>query len=156
LPSLIRLEDFGGDAQAWLDAVYKAFRRSFVTSRPQIGAMNVGISRRMAHDSREERFWHLATEGADEVERSLDPRRCERMAWPRALIDALAGAHPEVRAWDQERPRQKTLVIGLDDFSYVVVLAVKTTHYLLVTAFCVEHSRRRDTYRREWERASHK
>ena len=73
------------------------------------------------------------------------------MAWPRALIEALASLHREVRAWDQDRPRQKTLLIGLDDFSYVVVLAAKNTHYLLITAFCVEHARRRDTYRREWE-----
>jgi hypothetical protein len=43
-------------------------------------------------------------------------------------------------------------VIGVADFSYVVVLADRRTHYLLITAFCVEHERRRDTYRREWER----
>jgi len=113
--------------------------------------MNVGISKRLASDGLEDRFWHLATEGQDEATRTPDPRRCERMAWPRALIEALASLHREVRAWDQDRPRQKTLLIGLDDFSYVVVLAAKNTHYLLITAFCVEHARRRDTYRREWE-----
>jgi hypothetical protein len=127
-----------------------------VTSRPQLDGLNVGISRRLAADGLEERFWHLATEGTDEATRSPDTRRCERMAWPRALIDALAGSRPEVRAWDQVRPRQKTLVIGLDDFSYVVVMAVTSTHYLLITAFCVGHARRRDTYRREWERAGHR
>jgi len=134
-----------------LDAVYQAFRRDFVSSRPQLDGINVGISRRLAPDGIEERFWHLATEGDDEASRTPDPRRCERMGWPRALIEALVASHAEVRAWNQLRPRQKTLVIGLDDFSYVVVLAAKTTHYLLVTAFCVEHGRRRATYRREWE-----
>jgi hypothetical protein len=112
----------------------------------------VGVARRLAEDGKEESFWHLVTEGPDERSRTPDPRRCERIAWPRALIEALGRRDPDVVAWSQLRPRQRTLVISVADFSYVVVLADRRTHYLLITAFCVEHERRRGTYRREWER----
>jgi hypothetical protein len=138
----------------WIDAVYGRFRRDFITSRPVLGGLNVGVSRALDTDGRERRFWHLATEGVEEKTRVPHPRRCERIAWPRAIIDALVAALPEVRSWPQRRSRQNMLVLGLDDFSYVVVLAAKPTHYLLITAFCVVSERRRATYRREWERAA--
>jgi hypothetical protein len=46
------------------------------------------------------------------------------------------------------------IVIALEDFSYIVVLADRGKYLLLWTAYCVEQEHRRAKLRREYERYS--
>jgi len=80
-----------------------------------------------------------------------DLRRCERIRWPRAIIDAL-GTH-RVAAWANERRGDRRVVIALPDFTYAVILADRGDYIMLWTAYSVDAAYRRKQMRAEWERS---
>jgi hypothetical protein len=90
----------------------------------------------------------LITEGSDEQQRSQDLRRCERIQWPRAMLEALDG---RVCRWKNRRGTGLRIVTALPDFSYVVVLDERSDFVLLWTAYDVEHQHQRQKMRREYE-----
>ena len=94
-------------------------------------------------DGKEAAFWHCTSEGDVEEERVPDLRRCERIGWPRRLIEAIG---TDRGRWWKERPgRTRRACVALADFSYLVVLEEMSTHCVLVTAYPVEkeHSRKK-------------
>jgi hypothetical protein len=150
LPELMLLADSGGDWQRYLAAIYSAFRADFVTDRPKFNGRRCACKRHPMIDGKEATFWHLISEGAVEADRLPDLRRCERIRWPRPMIERSPN---DIRVWKSERPGDQRIVIALDDFSYVVVLADRGEYVILWTAYCVEQDHRRAKLRREWERA---
>lgn len=150
LPGILRLEDYGGDWERYLEAVYLGFRADFVASRPHVSGRRWAVKRHPLVCGREATFWHLISEGRVEAERLPDLRRCERIRWPRALIDSLGTNR--VVAWANERRGDRRVVIALPDFSYAVILADRGDHIMLWTAYCVDEPYRRKQMRAEWRR----
>lgn len=158
LPGLCRLEDFNGDWQRYEDELYRYFRRDFIVSRPAIDGQPVGINVAPVVNGKEESFWHLTTEeqevvqdGVARKERLPDMKRCCRIRWPRAILDAARSA--DVRAWRERRPDGLRLVFALGDFSYLVSVAVRGSGKLfLATAFPIVYERRREKHRKQYER----
>lgn len=152
LPPLICLANHQGDWQRYLEALHARFHRDFIASRPVLGEKSCGVKRYPLLNDMEAGFWHLITEGPAEGERQPDLRRCERIAWPRPIIEAVPD-ESKVRLWRSSRSRGKRrIVMALADFSYLVVLEDAASHYLLVTAYPVEHANRRNKLRREHDR----
>jgi hypothetical protein len=64
----------------------------------------------------------------------------------------------QLPVWEQERNGQRRIAMSLTDFSYVLILAERTTKtgpmYLPWTAFCVEYNNQRRKLRQEWEKSS--
>lgn len=149
LPPLVLLTDFGGNWDRYLEEIYQYFWRDFVDSRPQLGGKRFALKRHPLLEGKEATFWHLITSGPLEDERLPDLRRCERVRWPRALIEAVGSVR--VRWWRNERQGEARVVISLTDFSYVTVLADRGSYVLLWTAYCVEQEHRREKLRKEWE-----
>ena len=83
-----------------------------------------------------------------EDERLPDLRRCERIRWPHPMIEAVKSKY--VKCWKNKRKEEERIVIALEDFSYVVVLADRGEYILLWTAYCVEQEHRRQKLRREY------
>jgi hypothetical protein len=102
-------------------------------------------------NGREATFQHLVSKGREESKRMPDLRRCERIRWPRAIIDAL-GTHCVV-AWANERRGDRRVVIALPDFTYAVILADRGDHIMLWTAYVVDEAYRRKQMRAEWKRS---
>jgi hypothetical protein len=152
LPPLVFLADYGGDWHRYLEAVYDFFRQDFVVSSPQWKGKRVGAKRHPIADGKEATFWHLITEGRTEAERLPDLRRCERIRWPRPIIEATPQGR--VRCWTNRREHEARVVIALDDFSYVVVLAQRKGYVILWAAYCVEKEHRRQKLRKEFDRAT--
>ncbi|MBN1320722.1 MAG: hypothetical protein JXA87_07775 [Thermoleophilia bacterium] len=97
-------------------------------------------------------FWHLISDGLVEDERLPDLRRCERIAWPRPMIEA--DGTEQVNVWlsrGEAWKRGSRVAIALRDFSYVAILEYAGNHMLLVTAYLVEHDHRREKLRRQFE-----
>ena len=94
-------------------------------------------------------FWHIISEGMTEDERLPDLRRCERIRWPRPMIEAIALSH--IKWWRNRRKEEERIVIALDDYSYIVVLADRGDYVLLWTAYCVEQEHTRRKLHREYE-----
>lgn len=150
LPALMLLADSGGDWQRYVEAIHAAFRADFITDHPEFEGRRCACKRHPMIDGKEATFWHLISEGSVEADRLPDLRRCERIRWPRAMIER---SPDQVRVWRSERPGDQRIVVALADFSYVVVLADRRDYVLLWTAYFVEHEHRRTKLRKECERA---
>jgi hypothetical protein len=63
----------------------------------------------------------------------------------------------QLPVWEQERKGQRRIAISIADFSYLLILAERTTEtgpmYLPWTAFYVEHNNQRRKLRLEWEKS---
>lgn len=151
LPPLVLLAEYDGEWDRFLEAVYEFFRQDFLTSRAQWNGAPVGVKRNPVEKGKEAGFWHLISEGRTEKERIPDIRRCERIRWPRPVIEERDLGR--VKCWRNRRGHEGRIVIALGDFSYVVVLAPRRGYILLWTAYCVENEHRRAKLRKEYEAA---
>jgi hypothetical protein len=71
-----------------------------------------------------------------------DLRRCERIAWPRAIIERADD--PVVQVWENRRGAEKRICLWLEQEEYLVVLADRGRYVLPWTAYLVtEHHRKR-------------
>jgi hypothetical protein len=150
LPALIEMRAHGGNWERYLDTLYAAFRADFLDSQPDYRGKRWAMKRHPMHEGKEATFWHIISEGSNEAEREIDFRRCERIRWPRAIIDACRRA--DVNCWLQRRQGgERRIAISLADFSYLVVLADRGDYVLLWTAFPVERAHRRSKLQRDFE-----
>lgn len=143
LPPLVLMEDFGYNWHAYLNAIYTIFCQDFIASKPNIENKRFALKRHPIIEGKEATFWHIISEGDIENERLPDLRRCERIRWPRPMIEAITTGY--VKYWKNMRGKEERIVIALEDFSYVVALADRGDYILLWTAYCVEqeHTRRK-------------
>jgi len=149
LPALVRLEDYGGDWNAFLEAIYKFFRRDFVKNHPIFRGRRLGLKRHPVVDGKEATFWHMISEGKEESERMPDLRRCERILWPKPIIEHVDDA--KVKVWKSIKRKEERIHIWLENEDYLVVLADRKGYLLPWTAFLVtrEHTKRK--LKREYE-----
>ncbi|MFC5571124.1 hypothetical protein ACFPN1_13745 [Lysobacter yangpyeongensis] len=157
LPDLLLLEDSQGNWNAYLERLHACFKADFVDSKPTWPGKRVGLKHHPAYDGKSATFWHLISEGDEESERMPDMRRCERIGWPRPMIDEFDEAAPGTTScrvvwWVEEREREQRYLLALDDFSYVVVVADRGSYVLPWTAFCCEYAHQRDKRRKAFER----
>jgi len=151
LPRLVLLPDYGGEWGRYLEAVYTYFRQDFIVSSPRWEGKRIGMKRHPMVAGKEATFWHLISEGEVEKDRLPDIRRCERIRWPRPMIEA--GRDGQVRCWRNRKGHECRIVIALGDFSYIVVLALRKDYAILWTAYYVEREHRRAKLRKECEEA---
>ncbi len=149
LPPLEPFTNYGGDWQKYEDALYAFFRADFIHSKPNFPNRRWAVKRHPASKGKECTFWHCISEGKEEGKRVPDLRRCERIRWPRPMIDAFAST--PVRCWRTTRGRANRVLIATGDFSYVVVLEDRATFVMLWTAFPVDLPNRRRDLRRDCE-----
>ena len=153
LPDLIYLDDCGGDWEWYLDTLYRAFVADFVNSKPTWPGKRVVLKRYPEYQGKGATFWHMISEGDQEVERIPDLRRCERIRWPRPIIDAYPNHNPtpndRLYWWKSKRRHEERYVLALLDFSYVVVVADRGDYVMPWTAYTVGQQHRRDKLRRE-------
>lgn len=153
LPQLLFFESCGGDWTRYVEVLYAQFKRDFIDSKPTFQGQPLRLKRYPLEQGKEATFWHMISEGKDEASRLPDLRRCERMCWPRQIIERVPC--PELRVWRQRRSNENRIAIAVEDFSYVVVLAERqdtgSVYYLPWTAFWVEHAHTRRKYEKEWE-----
>lgn len=155
LPGLLRLEDSGGNWGRYLDALHQRFLTDFVESKPDWLGKDVRLKRHPEHDGKSATFWHMISEGSTEADRTPDMRRCERIAWPRPIMDEFDDADPgttpcRVLWWTELRGTETRYHLAPDDFSYVVVVADRGAFVLPWTAYYVEHAYRREKLRKKW------
>ena len=87
LPPLVLFNDHGGNWHAYLDAIYAWFKQDFVDTKPTFQGRRLGLKRQPVTHGKEATFWHMIQEGSVEVDRTPDFRRCERIRWPRPIIE---------------------------------------------------------------------
>jgi hypothetical protein len=152
LPALVTLADHGGDPDAYLAALYGFFTADFITTRPRFRGETLALKRHPMSRGKEATFWHVISEGATEDERLLDMRRCERIRWPRPVIEHEA--EPVVRVWKNQRGCDERICLWLEAAEYLIVLARREKYLLLWTAYPVIEPHRKRKLQREYDEAS--
>ncbi|GAB4556061.1 MAG: hypothetical protein Tsb0017_09600 [Geothermobacteraceae bacterium] len=149
LPPLVLFEDYDGDWARYLDAIYEWFKRDFVYSKPVFQGRRLGLKRHPLENGKEATFWHMISEGKDEASRIPDLRRCERIRWPKPIVENDVDA--SIKVWRNKRGRDERVCLWLVEENYLVVLADRGRYILPWTAYLVEQPHRRRKLQREYE-----
>jgi len=150
LPPLICLAAFGGDWRRYEEALYRVFCRDFIGGGLTFGGIPVRLKRHPLSAGKEATFWHLISEGAEEAERIPDMRRCERIGWPKAVIEHAGD--PAVLSWENERRHgERRACLWVEEEDYLLVLALRSGYVLPWTAYLVQRDHQKAKLRRELE-----
>ena len=150
LPPLGLFSDYGGDWTTYVEIIYNYFRQNFVESRPTFQGRRLGLKRHPLSKGKEATFWHMIQKGDSEEERTPDFRRCERIRWPRPIIEH----HDDksIKVWWNQRNREKRICLWFEQENYLVILADRGEYLLPWTAYLVERSHQQQKLQREYEK----
>jgi hypothetical protein len=151
LPELVLLDNYEGNWNQYIEAVYAYFKQDFVDSKPKFNDQYVELKRIPVYQNKESAFWHITSEGEEEGERIPDIRRCERIRWPRPIIEHRTDR--SIRCWRNKRGQDNRIVLWFEDKDYVVILAERQGYILLWTAYLVTYSHTREKLQKEYEEA---
>jgi len=155
LPPLVLLKDFGGDLDAYGEALYDWFKKDFLDSLPAWPGKRVGLKRLPLRRGKVATYWHFLTSGEDEDERNVDMLRCERIRWPRPTMESFLERRPQANDrilwWRNQRAGEWRYVLALPDLSYVVVVADRGEYVLPWTQYCVVEDHQRRKLHKEYE-----
>lgn len=149
-PDLIRLEDHEGNWENYLSAIYQSFCADFIDVQIEFQGKRVGLKRHPVEAGKEATFWHFISEGSVEADRTPNIRRCERIGWPRAIIDNCDD--PGLLIWTEMRGKDPRIHVWCESASYLLVLSDRGEYVLPWTAFHVEYEHERRKYRARYER----
>ena len=150
LPELELFSDYRGDWKLYLDAIYKIFCQNFIDSKPLFRGERLALKRHPIVDGKEATFWHMTSEGRIEAERIPDFRRCERIRWPRPVIE---NEHdPALKVWSEKRGSENRIHLWFESEGYLVVLSQRKTYTLPWTAFHVARPHQKEKYNKRWKR----
>ena len=147
LPSLVLLEDYRGNWDAYLNVIYAAFVRDFVESSPEFQGRRLGLKRYPMFEGKEATFWHMIQEGEEEQKRTPDFRRCERIRWPKPIIEH--DADRTVLLWKNKRRTEERICLLFQPEDYLVVLADRGAYILPWTAYLVDRKHTKEKLLRE-------
>lgn len=148
LPPLILMEDFNGNWDAYLVAVYARFQQDFLGARPNFEGKRMGLKSHPMENGKEATFWHFVSTGDVEADRIIEPRRCERIGWPLAIIQNCAD--PAVKMWTEARRDDSRIQLWCEEAEYLVVLADRGDFVLPWTAYPVERQHQKDKLNRRF------
>lgn len=149
LPSLVLFEDHDGNWERYVEALYSYFKQDFVDDSPSFRGTQLALKRHPVYQGKEATFWHIVSEGKVEDKRLPDLRRCERIRWPRPIIEHEN--EPAIKVWENIRKSETRICIWFEDVEYLVVLAIRKGYTLLWTAFPVTQPHRKRRLRKEYE-----
>lgn len=148
LPDLVLFADYRGEWPIYLEALYRCFEDDFIRSKPVFRGETLALKRHPVIQGKEATFWHIISEGDQEEERLPDLRRCERVRWPRPVIDH--STDPIVKVWTNERRGDKRICLWFADQEYLIVLARRNHYLLLWTAYPVTERHRKQKLQKEF------
>ncbi len=149
LPPLVCLEDYKGDWTKYIEAIYQYFVADFVKKETRFDDKRVGLKRYPLLEGKEATFWHMTSTGKVEVERNPDLRRCERIRWPRPVIEHHI--EKEIKYWTNRHKGENRIVIWFFEWDYVVILADRNDYVILWTSYMVLYDHERRKLRKEYE-----
>lgn len=150
LPPLLLLEAFGGDWQKYLEAMYNYFSEDFKKNKPIFNGKQLQHKRYPLYDGKEATFWHIISFGKNEAERTPDFRKCERIRWPKPVIDHSSDSR--IKIWKNARRKdEERILIWFEEIEYLVVLADRKSYILFWTAYPVEREHNKAKLKKEYE-----
>jgi len=99
---------------------YELFQKDFVRSKPMFNGVKLQLKRHPLTANKEATFWHIITEGKVESERTPCMRRCERIWWPKPVIEN--SQDPSLKVWSELKNGEKRIHLWFESEAYLVVL----------------------------------
>lgn len=149
LPPLVSISNYDGDWKLYLEALYNYFKQDFIDSKPFFKGRRLGLKKHPVERGKEATFWHFISEGSHEDERMPDFRRCERVRWPRPIIENAEATI--IKIWENSRRNEKRILLWLEEQEYLVVLVERKDYLLPWTAYLVLEEHRKRKLRKEYE-----
>jgi hypothetical protein len=143
---------YDGNWEEFIECVYQVFKKDFMQTQPSYQGYIVTCDTKII-DGKEVGFWHIVQrEDYKLKERLPDLRRCCRISWPKPIIEN--NLDPALSVWCVYRkkpgsPRQKRVLIWLEELDYLVVLAERKHVIVLVTAYCTDIESHKNKLRKE-------
>lgn len=153
LPGLIKLEDYSGNWEKYLEVLYDCFKKDFVKKKTFYDNECIRFKKHPELNGKEATFWHLISEGGSEEQKVPDLRRCERIKWPKPIIEYKD--YQEIKLWENNRKSDINICLCFGDWEYLVVLRRRKGYILLWTAYPISynHTKRKlqKEYRKYWQ-----
>jgi hypothetical protein len=149
LPDLLLFENFGGNWDNYLTELYRHYTSDFIKTKPVYKGVRLAIKRHPLVQDKEATFWHIISEGNSEQDRIPDFRRCERVRWPKAVIEHADC--PGIKIWKNTRGSESGICIWFEEKSYLVILRERSGYTLFWTAFPVEQEHRKRKLEKEYQ-----
>ncbi len=149
LPSLVLFNDYNGDWDAYLEAIYGYFKQDFVNSKPVFRGKRLGLKCHPLTQGKEATFWHMIQQGDREADRTPDFRRCERIRWPKPIIEH--DGDDGIKVWWNQRRGEQRICLWFEQENYLVILADRGSYILPWTAYLVEQPHRQRKLQKEYE-----
>ena len=149
IPPLVLFSDYAGDWDSYLNVIYGYFQQDFVDSSPMFKGRRLRLKRHPMVQGKEATFWHMIQKGTIEEERVPDFRRCERIRWPRPIIEH--DVDRAIKVWVNRRRGEKRICLWFVQENYLVILADRGQYILPWTAYLVEQPHRQRKLQREYQ-----
>jgi len=151
LPGLVTFKEYHGNWNAYVEAIYSYFREDFVESKPLFRGKLLRLKRHPLSNDKEATFWHMIQEGKCEADRIPVISRCERIRWPKPIIENEEDER--IKVWRNERKgeRRICLLFECGEEWYLVILADRGSYILPWTAYPVKWEHRRKKLLKEYE-----
>jgi hypothetical protein len=140
---------FTGDWVLYQEALYELFKADFIDMKLQFRGKRIGLKKHPMSEGKEYAFWHLIQEGPVEISRTPDLRRCERIRWPRPIIEN--SLDPSLKVWTNTRKGDPRVLLWLEEEEYLVVMADRNGYMLFLTAYPVDQPHRKRKLLKEFE-----
>lgn len=92
-------------------------------------------------------FYHLTCENYQHTDSEADRvpslRRCERIKWPKELIENCSENCSKILIWENIRHGKTNIILFCPELDYVVVLAKRNGYLLLTTAYPIDYENRK-------------
>lgn len=131
----------------YIDRVYDIFKSDFVDSKP-LFYKRVGLKSYPLRNGREATFWHFTTFGEKEDIRDIDIARCERIKFPKIIIENYND--DDVKYWENERQGEKRILLYFEKENYLVVLSDRGDFVLPWTAYSITYKNQKEKLLKEY------
>lgn len=153
--SMLELDDlivpynsFGGDWNAFIEAIYGYFCEDFIENCPRYKQRDVWLSDHRQDNGKEGTFWHITTNkqplsplGSSTIERLPDFKRSERIRWIREIIENATD--PNVKRWTETiKGKVRHHLMYKKEFLVVLGELGKNGNYVLITSYCIDNKNR--------------
>lgn len=126
------------DWEKHLNLLFSYFKKDFIDSKPEFRGLNVLLKKFPDQtDAFHPTFWHIISDGEIEEERSVNISRCERIRWPRPIIEHEN--EPNILVWENERRGDMSVCIYFEEVEYIVILGERNGYFVFTTAYLVNY-----------------
>lgn len=143
IPSVITLDEFGGDYKLYENAIYQRFLERYATDNLTFMGYRVAHKKHPELYGKSATFWHMTSTGKTESERKPDLRRYERIEWAYFFISSCYKNCDNLLVWENQRKSNTRILVWCPEKEYLVIFDKRDDYIILWTAYQVYEAHRK-------------